>query len=313
MEAPEVFDKRCPPIRFSLATVFFLFAVLCVLLAEYQAWGIEAVLAWWFTLLPIAAYLMHRRREWYLRNLAIGAFAVSGFWFLLPSLAHPQWTYYPTACSRNLRDLALAADEYSVKRGTLPQPNTPASDGKPGLSWRVTLLPFLGYDHLFKMFDTTQPWDHPTNRRLVDRSTPAFRCPAETNQRSFETSYVAIIGDDTCWPTTPITTSHIKDGTSNTILFTETHESGILWPEPRDLEYDKLDWRIHGTPGNSISSSHGPVVRYFDGSRRLKQRTCVNVAMADGGTRRLTADVDPEVLRQMVNRRDGLPKPEDMP
>jgi hypothetical protein len=34
----------------------------------------------------------------------------------------------------------------------------------------------------------------------------------------------------------------------------------------------------------------------------------VNVVMADGSTRRLTPDVDPEVLRQMVNRRDGLPK-----
>lgn len=100
----------------------------------------------------------------------------------------------------------------------------------------------------------------------------------------------------------------IPDGASNTILFTETHDSGILWPEPRDLEYDKLDWRIHGTPGNSISSSHGPAIRYFDGSRKLKSRQGVNVAMADGSTRRLTPDVDPEVLKQMANRRDGLPK-----
>src|SRR5205085_5070543 len=111
-----------------------------------------------------------------------------------------------------------------------------------------------------------------------------------------------ITGDNTCWPVTgPIRLDQIPDGSSNTILFTETHDSGILWTEPRDLEYDKLDWHIHGTPGNSISSSHGPVIRYFDGSRKLKHRTGVNVAMADGSTRRLMPDVDPEVLKQMAN------------
>ena len=104
-----------------------------------------------------------------------------------------------------------------------------------------------------------------------------------------------------------------KDGASYTLLFTETHDSDILWPEPRDLEYDKLDWRIHGSPGNSFSSSHGPVIRYFDGSRKLKSRQGVNIVMADGSTRHLTPDVDPEVLRQLANRRDGLPLPDDMP
>jgi hypothetical protein len=59
-------------LRFSLATAGFAIAVICVLLAEYQALGREAVFAWWLTLLLVTAFVMHRRKEWFPRNIALG-------------------------------------------------------------------------------------------------------------------------------------------------------------------------------------------------------------------------------------------------
>lgn len=306
-----------PPATFSLATAFFVLAVLCVLLAEYQAWGRQAIVAWWFTLLISALFLAIWKKRTELRNLALFALSISIFvpcCLNFGMLDRPHDAYPSTECMNQLKQLTLGVHTYADKHSILPRQNQRASDGKPGLSWRVTLLPFLEHDNLFKRFNLDQAWDHPMNRPLADTEVRPYRCPAETNQRNAETSYIAIMGNETCWPAGgPIKFSEIPDGSSNTLLLTETHDSAILWPEPRDLEYDKLDWRIHGTRGNSVSSSHGPAIVYFDGSRKLKQRTGVNVAMADGSVRRLPRDVDPEVLKQMANRRDGLPEPSMMP
>jgi hypothetical protein len=297
-----------PRVTFSLAAVGFVIAVICVLLAQYQAWGREAVTAWWFTLLLVGAFVLHRWKEWLFRNAVIVLFVVSGVWHLLspPDRSRGGESSY---CLNSLKQLAIATHSYSDRQGNLPPQNLLDASGQPALSWRVSLLPFLDHDLEYRKFDLAQSWNSPANRALADIEIREFRCITELNQRGSETSYVAITGDDTCWPATgPIKLEEIPDGASNTILFAETHDSGILWPEPRDLEYDKLDWQIHGTPGNSISSSHGPVIEYFDGSRKLKRRTRVHVALADGSVSRLSPDVDPEVLRQMANRRDGQPK-----
>jgi len=121
-----------------------------------------------------------------------------------------------------------------------------------------------------------------------------------------QTSYVAIIGEDTCWPTKKrLSLSDLTDGTSNTMLLTEMHDSGIAWSEPRDLEAAKMDWHLGGTLRGSPSSMHGPHVQYLDGSRHLSGPPPVNVAMADGSVRTLAPNTDPEVLRQLANRHDG--------
>jgi hypothetical protein len=301
-----------PRLTFSLATAGFVIAVICVLLAEYQALGRDAIFAWGFTLsLSGLAFAIWRKMP-QLRSLSIVALVmlmIAACCLPLGMLDYHGGGSLHSYCSNNLRQVAIAAHNYHDVYQTFPLQQQPDATGKPGLSWRVSLLPFIEEDALYRQFDLQQAWDRPANRALAAHHIRLYHCPAETNNRGNETSYVAIAGDDTCWPASkPIELRAIRDGSSNTILFAETHDSGIAWPEPRDLEYDKLDWRLQGTPGNSISSSHGPRVTYFDGSSKLKQRTDVNVVMADGSTHRLSRDIDPEVLRQMVHRRDGLPK-----
>jgi hypothetical protein len=262
---------------------------------------------WWFTLLPIGAIILHCRKEWFPRNIVIGIFAASALFASIPVGYHG----YPrsSSCGNRLKQLALAIHNNHTEYRQMPSQCLSAANGKPGLSWRVQLLPFVEQIGIYTRFDLHQAWDGPANRPLADVQFDLYRCPAETNQRHTETSYVAIAGDDTCWPAGgPIRFNDIADGTSNALLFGETHDSGILWPEPRDLQYDQLDWRLQGSPGKSLSSSHGPVIEYFDGSRKLKSRTSVNVALADGSVLHLSRDVDPEVLRQLANRHDGGPK-----
>ncbi|MFN3192873.1 MAG: hypothetical protein ACE361_20355 [Aureliella sp.] len=48
---------------------------------------------------------------------------------------------------------------------------------RPGLSWRVKLLPLLGYDELFKKFNLKEPWDSPTNKPLLEYIPDEFVSP----------------------------------------------------------------------------------------------------------------------------------------
>ena len=41
------------------------------------------------------------------------------------------------------------------------------STGKPGLSWRVAILPYLEQDTLYKQFKLDEPWDSPHNKKLI--------------------------------------------------------------------------------------------------------------------------------------------------
>ena len=51
--------------------------------------------------------------------------------------------------------------------GCLPPQAIVDQQGRPLLSWRVAILPYMGYSRLFHMFKLDEPWDSPHNRRLI--------------------------------------------------------------------------------------------------------------------------------------------------
>jgi RNA polymerase sigma factor (sigma-70 family) len=80
--------------------------------------------------------------------------------------------------SDQLRKLGLSMHDYFNARQSLPQaaifdPNT----GKPLLSWRVALLPFLGHADLYKEFKLDEPWDSSHNQKLLGKMPPIFLHP----------------------------------------------------------------------------------------------------------------------------------------
>jgi hypothetical protein len=77
---------------------------------------------------------------------------------------------------RQLRQIALALHNYHDAVGTFPPPASSSRDGKPLLSWRVLILPYLEQDALYREFHLDEPWDSPHNKRLIDRM-PAIYAP----------------------------------------------------------------------------------------------------------------------------------------
>lgn len=289
--------------KFSLAHVFVVISVICAQLAAYQAWGIDSFIVTWLVAIGIVvAAFRYGRPVTAVAIFFISCIGMCGLHVVYVSPREPSSSRY--ACQSNLRMLALSTILHSSTHGVLPQGT--AGDKNP-VSWRVSILNELGEVALAASYNKAEPWDGPTNSRLIDQIPHVYRCPADRGPPG-ETNYVAIVGPDTCWPSGKrLRSKDLVDGASNTMLFTEMHDSGITWSEPRDLDADQVDWHINGERRSSPSSLHGPVAIYLDGSRRSTGHASVNVAMADGSVRTLSPSTDPQVLKQLANRHDSAP------
>src|SRR3989442_581955 len=69
--------------------------------------------------------------------------------------------------ANNLRQLALAMHIYSDIYNHLPPAALKDKKGKPLLSWRVAILPFIEEEKLYKEFHLDELWDSAHNMKLL--------------------------------------------------------------------------------------------------------------------------------------------------
>ena len=86
-------------------------------------------------------------------------------------------------CINNLKQIGLAMHNYHAMHKTFPPAYTVDKAGKPLLSWRVLILPYLEQDALYKEFHLDEPWDSEHNRALIDRMPATYRCPDAARSR----------------------------------------------------------------------------------------------------------------------------------
>src|SRR5438128_9984071 len=80
-------------------------------------------------------------------------------YFLIPAA---QKAYVPSPrneASNHLKVIGLAMYNYADRHKTLPPPAIYGKDGKPLLSWRVLLLPYIEQRDLHTQFHLDEPWD----------------------------------------------------------------------------------------------------------------------------------------------------------
>jgi RNA polymerase sigma factor (sigma-70 family) len=66
---------------------------------------------------------------------------------------------------KRLLKLGIAMHRYHEVYNQFPPAALVGKEGKPLLSWRVLVLPYLEQDNLFKQFKLDEPWDSPNNRK----------------------------------------------------------------------------------------------------------------------------------------------------
>jgi hypothetical protein len=133
--------------------------------------------------------------------------------------------------------VALALQNYDSAYGQLPPPYLRTREGRPGLSWRVALIPYLEGGNLLTQFHLDEPWDSPHNRRLLDRMPDCYRAtdapPGETR-----THMRVFVGGGALFDERrPVSLATIPDGASNTLMVVEAAEP-VPWTKPEELEYD---------------------------------------------------------------------------
>jgi hypothetical protein len=163
--------------------------------------------------------------------------------------------------------------------------------GKPLLSWRVALLPFLEQTDLYNQFALDRPWDDPVNLRLLDKMPAVFKAPrskiAEKPEDKTHTPYQVFVGPNSVFdPAFSPSIGQIgsADGTSNTIFVVESAKL-VPWTKPEDITFDDQPlWpRLGGIVPDGFHAGMG------DGSTILFPRTYTE-----------------QQLRALVNWKDGI-------
>ncbi|MFT5301635.1 MAG: hypothetical protein ACI87E_001548 [Mariniblastus sp.] len=93
-----------------------------------------------------------------------------------------------------------ALRSYHRENGHFPPAIVYGKDGRPWHSWRVLILPFLGYEYLYKEYDQSLPWDDPKNQAIVERIPEPYVIDEYPNPTNFNTIVALITGKDTAFP-----------------------------------------------------------------------------------------------------------------
>jgi Protein of unknown function (DUF1559) len=154
-------------------------------------------------------------------------------------------THGITFRKNNMYLIVNALKAYDQKHGHLPQHAIRDKQDKPLLSWRVMILPQLGYEDLYNQFRLNEPWNSPHNIQLIEHIPRVFQ-PVEVLERDSQldrsviktrtrpgfTHIVALRGKGSVFDAQPpVAASQIDN---NVLLLAEAGEL-VPWTKPEDV------------------------------------------------------------------------------
>ena len=231
-------------------------------------------------------------RPWTVRRLmvlvALASLPIAGVVALLRSHGAGREAARHAQCANNLKQLSLALLNYESAWGSLPPAYLADAKGRPLLSWRVLVLPYLGEDALYQRFRLDESWDAPNNLPLIPQMPPVFACP--THQPGVfrggprrHTSYLAATGPGTLLPgPTPALNPPLRNGLNETVVVLESSQADVPWSAPIDIDVRT------GTLANATAPAPpGPTTPHPYG---------LNVTTIDG----LAHRIDPDKIRRVL-------------
>ena len=216
-------------------------------------------------------------------NMSIAAAGVL-VGLLLPAVQAAREAARRVSASNNLKQIGLAIHNYHSAYKRIPGPIVD-KDGKPLLSWRVAILPFIEQQALYEQFHLDEPWDSEHNIQFADMLIPVFEDPSLPLEPG-KTVFRALIGEEFGMkPDGKSRFRDITDGLSNTLAVVEADRSeAVVWSKPEIMELDMDD------PISQMGHVH---------------QGGFNVLMYDGAVIFMTHSVDQELFKKMLTAAGG--------
>lgn len=193
-----------------------------------------------------------------------------------------------TQVKNTMRQLGLAMHTYADQRGQNRFPPAALRDkqGKPLLSWRVLLLPYVGEEKLYRKFHLDEPWDSAHNKTLLPRMPQIYRSLFCRLKEQEYTNYLVPLGEKMLFSDPAgMALRDVIDGMSNTIMVVEVDDArAVPWTKPADWVVDEKNPR----QGLQTADPRG-----------------FGVLFADGSWRRLPLDLNPKTLRALLTANAG--------
>jgi Protein of unknown function (DUF1559) len=206
---------------------------------------------------------------------------------LLPAVQSAREAARRAQSSSNLKQLALAMHNYHDAFQSFPATAIlERGTGKPLLSWRVAILPFIEESALYNEFHLDEPWDSEHNKTLIARMPATFKREGKIVPPG-HTVYVAPVNEETLLRKDEMARlADVTDGTSNTIMLVEAgEEAAVIWSKPDDLDVD------FENPLNKLSSAATAGI--------------FQACFGDGSVRAISTSVDVNLLRALFTRAGG--------
>ncbi len=176
----------------------------------------------------------------------------------------------------NLRQIGIAMNNWEAQTLNLPQPAIYDKNGKPLLSWRVAILPYIEENNLYQQFKLDEPWDSDNNKKLLEKMPKLYATPGADLKDKSLTYYKVFVGKDAIFDhTRKVSLAQIPAGTSNTIMCIEAFDP-VPWTKPEDIPFN---------PKKPLPKLTGPF------------KNAINVLMADCHVLSVPKDIDEKRLR----------------
>lgn len=184
-----------------------------------------------------------------------------------------------------VKQLSLAMHNYESAYTHLVGKWTATESQQRLLSWRVALLPFLGYQELYERFRQDEPWDSEHNRTLIGEMPEFFRLAGDQLPAGKTRIHLPTIAGG-LWDGEgpPRKFRDVTDGLSNTIwIAVGPEESAVEWTRP-------ADWQL---------TAEGLKEQFF-GSRES-----TIFGLGDGSVQTITTAISAETLLALLTMAGG--------
>ena len=218
--------------------------------------------------------------------------ALLGAWLpnRYPDIAETRQQFLVRQSAGHLRTVIRGLVKVWREKKAFPALYSVDASGQPLLSWRVHLLPALGFQELYDRFHLDEPWDSPHNKKLIEAMPDVFRSPGNPTPKG-KTPYLAVKIEKGVWR---VPEAEEKGGSSEgnvtignphtTIgLIEVAARDSAIWTKPNDLEV---------APKHSKARLSSPY------------ETFVLAAMLCGNLTRLSLDLTDDQWRLLMQNRD---------